>query len=61
MLLLTHNPERKMQSFDIRKNTLAIASHLERTTNPDGYIKRKKIQVTPLAENGMHRERRGKG
>jgi hypothetical protein len=48
MLLLSHNPERKMQSFEIRKNTLAIASHLERTTNPDGYIKRKKIQVTPL-------------
>lgn len=37
-----------MQIFQIRQNTLVLASHLERTTNPDGYIKRKKVQVTPL-------------
>lgn len=39
-----------MQTFETRKNILALASHLERTSNPDGYIKRKKIQVTPLLD-----------
>ena len=37
-----------MQDYKTRQYILAMASHLERTTNPDGYIKRKKIQVTPL-------------
>jgi hypothetical protein len=37
-----------MQDYKTRQYTLAMASHLERTTNPDGYIKRKKVQVTPL-------------
>lgn len=37
-----------MQAYQIRQWSLSLASHLERTTNPDGYIKRKKVQVTPL-------------
>ncbi len=37
-----------MHTYQTRQWSLALASHLERSNNPDGYIKRKKIVVTEL-------------
>lgn len=40
----------KMETYKTRQFALSIASHLERCANPAGYIKRKKVTVTPLID-----------
>lgn len=37
-----------MDAYKTRQWSLSLASHLERTSNPEGYIKRKKIVMTAL-------------
>lgn len=39
-----------METYKTRQFALSIASHLERCANPAGYIKRKKVAVTPLID-----------
>ena len=39
-----------METYKTRQFALSIASHLERCANPAGYIKRKKVIVTPLID-----------
>lgn len=48
MLLLKRNEPITMHTYQTRQWSLSLASHLERTSNPNGYIKRKKIVMTAL-------------